>query len=170
MKRTKYLLPLLILLLIGCSIFDPHEPETMNSEQHAVISAVIDSMMSSDSVYVFDQSTPMINIRDIRLGLIQDTIFCDLTLLSNYRNTNRLISHLDADWLPGKVVLKEIDTTTFYSGNWRFSCPGISTSGKFAIVEFSHLSGSISGGGMVAMLKKQDGEWQIVWYEMIWIS
>jgi hypothetical protein len=100
----------------------------------------------------------------------RDTIFRDLTLLANYNKANNISSYFDQAYLSEKVVLKNWDSTSVYSGYKNFTCPGISANGKWAVVEMSSISGPISGGGMAYMLKKEDDEWRIVWSSMIWIS
>lgn len=174
MKRVvPFVLFLVFLLFIteSCSLFSSHEPELAGEEEHHVIQAVLDSLMSfADSVNVYDQTTIMINTNSIRTAMNRDLIVRDVSLLSNYNNANNMISYFDKDLFADNVILREIDTSAFYTGYWRFSCPGISINGKWAVVEFSSISAPLSGGGSAAMLKKEEDEWKIIWIKMLWIS
>lgn len=170
MKQILGFFLLAIFLLSGCALFESDEPQTMNNEEHLIIMALIDSLMKTDSVKIYDQTTPMINTGEIRLAMNHDSILRLPSLLSNYEAVNQKIYFFDREKLPAKVTLKSIDSDQMYASCWRFSCPGISSGGQSAIVEFSIMSAPLCGSGNVALLKKNDGFWKLVWYQMLWIS
>lgn len=170
MKRIFVFALFLIFLLSGCSLFESDEPQSMNNEEHLIITALIDSLMKADSISVYEQTTLMINTDDIRLAMNHDTILRPPSLLSNYETVNQKIYLFDPEKLPPNITLNPIDPDDMYASCWRFSCPGISSSGESALVEYSIMSAPLCGSGNVALLKKNDGVWRVVWFQMLWIS
>jgi len=160
------------LMLISCDIKPAESPELSN-EEHAVICAVLDSIIQREhpleTIDVYDLTTTSTNCPLLHIAFEQDSIGSD-SLLDNYDKSNRIRYALNMDKLPGYVMLKDALESEPYSGFTSFTRPGISNDGLLAVVEYSWVSAPLAGCGMVAMLKKENDEWQVVWIEMIWIS
>ena len=173
MKRT--IIPGLIvtILLLSCSIFGQGNLPQLSNEEHAIISVVLDSMMQNhtpETIDVYDKTSTGTSASVLHIAFEHDSIEVPPTLISNYASANRERYELDMDKLPDYVMLKDSDEAEPYSGYYAFTRPGISEDGMLAIVEYSFMSAPLAGCGMAALLEKKDGEWVIVWHEMMWIS
>jgi len=172
MKRSIILVVIAGLALISCDL-KPDEPPELSNEEHAIICAVLDSIIQqghpSGTIDVYDLTTTSTNCPSLSVAFEQDSIGSD-SLLNNYYNANRIRYALNMDKLPDYVMLKDTEEAEPYSGYTAFTRPGISNDGLLAIVEYSSVSTPLCGIGMTALLEKEDGEWHIVWVEMIWIS
>ncbi|RKY54534.1 MAG: hypothetical protein DRP93_05040 [Candidatus Neomarinimicrobiota bacterium] len=171
-RRTTLLCIIFLLFLVACDL-KPEGPPELSNEEHAIISAVLDSIMHQGhplgTIDVYDLTTTSTNCPSLHIAFEQDSIGSD-SLLNNYYNANRIRYALNMDKLPNYVMLKDTEEAEPYSGYTAFTRPGISNDGLLAIVEYSSMSAPLAGCGMAALLEKEDGEWQIVWVEMIWIS
>lgn len=173
MKRIHILIGLALLLLsMGCTIFRPNDPESLGVDEHAIISAVLDSILQQDpleNIDVYDLTSTAINAESLNI-LFERHGVDSTSLLNNYINANRIRYTLDIDDLPDFVVLKDALESDPYSGYIDFTRPGIRNDGLQAVVEYSSISAPLAGCGMAALLEKLDGVWQIVWIKMIWVS
>lgn len=160
------------LALISCDL-KPEGPPELSNEEHAVISAVLDSIIQQGhplgTIDVYDLTTTSTNCPSLHIAFERDSIGSD-SLLNNYYNANRIRYALNMDKLPDYVMLKDTEEAEPYSGYTAFTRPGISDDGLLAVVEYSSVSAPLCGIGMAALLEKEDGEWHIVWVEIIWIS
>ena len=172
MKRTIILVVIAGLALISCDLKPEGSPELSN-EEHAVISAVLDSIMQQEhspaTIDVYDLTTTSTNCPSLHIAFERDSIGSD-SLLDNYYNANRIRYALNMNKVPDYVMLKDTEEAEPYSGYTAFTRPGISNDGLWAIVEYSSVSTPLCGIGMAVLLEKENGEWQVVWVEMIWIS
>ena len=171
-RRTTLLCIIFLLFLVACDL-KPDEPPELSNEEHAIISAVLDSIMHQGhplgTIDVYDLTTTSTNCPSLHIAFEQDSIGSD-SLLNNYYNANRIRYALNMNKLPDYVMLKDTEEAEPYSGYTAFTRPGISNDGLLAVVEYSSMSAPLAGCGMAAMLEKEDGEWRVVWVEMIWIS
>lgn len=172
MKRSIILVVIAGLMLISC-IVKPEGPPELSNEEHAVICAVLDSIMQHEHplgiIDVYDLTTTSTNCPSLYIAFERDSIGSD-SLLDNYDKANRIRYALNMDKLPDYVMLKDALESEPYSGFTSFTRPGISDDGLLAIVEYSSMSAPLCGICMGAMLKKENEEWHVVWIEMIWIS
>ena len=172
MKRSIILVVIAGLALISC-VVKPEGPPELSNEEHAVIWAVLDSIMQHEhplgTIDVYDLTTTSTNCPSLYIAFERDSIGSD-SLLNNYNNANRVRYALNMDKLPDYVMLKDALESEPYSGFTGFTRPGISDDGLLAVVEYSSMSAPLAGCGMAALLEKRDDEWQVVWMDMIWIS
>ncbi|MCF7832394.1 MAG: hypothetical protein K9N05_02305 [Candidatus Marinimicrobia bacterium] len=171
MKRSLVFLLIIGLMMISC-VIKPNDPPELNNEEHAVISAVLDSLIHlhlSGTIDVYDQTSTSINSSSLSIIFQRDSIGSG-SLLDIYNEANRTGYSLNMDKLPNYVVLKDTEESEPYSGYTHFTRPGISDDGLMAVVEYSQVSAPLCGIGMAAYLEKQDDEWVIIWLVMIWIS
>ena len=172
MKRSIIFVVIAGLALISCDL-KPEGPPELSNEEHAVITAVLDSIMQnqhpSGTIDVYDLTTTSTNCPSLSILFERDNIDSE-TLLNNYYRANRIRYALNMDKLPGYVMLKDTEEAEPYSGYTAFTRPGISEDGLLAVVEYSSVSAPLAGCGMAAVLEKEDGEWIMIWHEMIWIS
>jgi hypothetical protein len=174
MKRINSLICIsLLLVVMGCTLFKPNEAERLGTEEHAIISAVLDSILQQqyplENIDVYDLTSTATNTASLTI-LFERNGVDSTSLLDNYIDANRIRYALDIDDLPDYVVLKDALESDPYSGYMDFSCPGISDDGLMAVVEYSSISAPLAGCGMAVLLEKLEGEWHIVWIEMIWVS
>ncbi len=171
-KRSIILVVITGLVLISC-IVKPEGPPELSNEEHAVIWAVLDSIMQREhplgTIDVYDLTTTSTNCSSLHILFEQNSIGSD-SLLDNYNDANRIRYALNMDKLPDYVMLKDALESEPYSGFTSFTRPGISNDGLLAVVEYSSMSAPLAGCGMAALLEKRDDEWQVVWMDMIWIS
>jgi len=171
-KRSIILVVIAGLMLISC-VVKPEEPPELSNEEHAVICAVLDSVMQREhplgTIDVFDLTTTSTNCPSLYIIFERDSIGSN-SLLNNYAEANRVRYALNMDKLPDYVMLKDTEEAEPYSGYTEFTRPGISDDGLLAIVEYSSISAPLAGCGKAALLEKRDGEWHVVWIKMIWIS
>ena len=161
-----------MVLFLSCDLFRPSEP-TLSNEEHDIISAVLDSMMQThtpSTIDVYDKTSTGTSASVLHIAFERDSLEVPSTLISNYSAANRERYELDRDKLPDYVMLKDTDEAEPYSGYYSFTRPGISAEGSMAVVEYSFMSAPLAGCGMAALLEKQDGEWVVIWHEMMWIS
>jgi len=171
MKRSLVLVLIIGLMMISC-VIKPNDTPELNNEEHAVISAVLDSLIHqhpSGTIDVYDQTSTSVNSSSLSIIFQQDSIGSG-SLLDIYNEANRTGYSLNMDKLPNYVVLKDTEESEPYTGYTHFTRPGISDDGLMAIVEYSEVSAPLCGIGMAAYLEKQDDEWVMVWLGMIWIS
>ncbi|RLC29164.1 MAG: hypothetical protein DRH32_07825 [Deltaproteobacteria bacterium] len=172
MKRSIILMVIAGLALIACDL-KPDGPPELSNEEHAVICAVLDSIMQQGhpwgTIDVYDLTTTSTNCPSLSILFERNSVDSE-TLLNNYDNANRIRYALNVDKLPDYVMLKDMEEAEPYSGYTAFTRPGISDDGLLAVVEYSSVSAPLAGCGMAALLEKEDGEWRIVWVKMIWIS
>ena len=171
MKRSLVLVLIIGLMMISC-VIKPNDPPELNNEEHAVISAVLDSLIHqhpSGTIDVYDQTSTSVNSSSLSIIFQQDSIGSG-SLLDIYNEANRTGYSLNMDKLPNYVFLNDTAATETYTGYTHFTRPGISDDGLMAIVEFSEISAPLCGIGMAVYLEKQDDEWVLVWLGMIWIS
>ena len=171
-RRTTLLCIIFLLFLVACDL-KPDEPPELSNEEHAVICAVLDSIIqqghSSGTIDVYDLTTTSTNCPSLHIAFEQDSIGSD-SLLDNYYDANRIRYGLIMDKLPDYVMLKDTEEAEPYSGYTAFTRPGISNDGLWALVEYSSVSAPLCGIGMAALLEKENEEWRVVWVKMIWIS
>jgi len=171
MKRSIILVVIAGLALLSCDL-KPEGPPELNNEEHAVISTVLDSIIQqhpSGTIDVFDLTGTSTNCPSLSILFQRNSVESE-TLLNNYDHANREQYALNMDKVPDYVMLKDTEEAEPYSGYTSFTRPGISDDGLTAIVEYSEISAPLCGIGMAAYLEKCDGEWCVVWLEMIWIS
>lgn len=172
MKRLFVLFVIVGLALLSCDL-NPDDPPQLSNEEHAVISAVLDSLRHSNdptgTLDVYDQTSISTSIYSLSIAFDRDSVG-SASLLNNYNTANSEIHTLDMDKLPDYVMLKDSDESDPYSGFIRFTRPGISDDGLYAVVEYSSISAPLAGSGMAAVLEKRDGEWVMIWLQMMWIS
>ena len=173
MKRIHVLIGILLLALaISCEFFKPNEPERLGPEEHAIICAVLDSLKQQhplENIDVYDLTSTAINTASLHI-LFERNGVDPISILDNYIEANHIRYALDMDDLPDFVVLKDALESDPYSGYTSFTRPGISNDGLMAVVEYSSMSAPLAGCGMAALLEKRDGNWQLVWIKMIWVS
>ncbi|MCD6446869.1 MAG: hypothetical protein J7L40_01750 [Candidatus Marinimicrobia bacterium] len=171
-RRTTLLCIIFLLFLVACDL-KPDEPPELSNEEHAIISAVLDSIMHQGhplgTIDVYDLTTTSTNCPSLHIAFEQDSIGSD-SLLNNYYNANRIRYALNMDKLPDYVMLKDMEEAEPYSGYTAFTRPGISDDGLLAVVEYSSMSAPLAGCGMAVLLEKENEEWRVVWVKMIWIS
>lgn len=172
MKLSKAFFSAILLLFLVSCIFKPNGPPELSNDEHAVISAVLDSIIHQyprETIDVYDQTTTLTELPSLTIAFEQDSVGSN-SLLSNYEDANQIRYALDMDKLPSYVMLKDTEEAEPFSGYTAFTRPGISNDGLMAVVEYSSMSAPLAGCGMAAVLEKQDGKWLVVWIEMIWIS
>lgn len=173
MKITrKIILPTLfclILVLASCNVFSPSGMRTMSRTEHAIISAIIDSMRNiGDTVKVYDISDSLIHTDKIRYKLEKDSISVDTALYGIFESINQNRRILDVDQLPENVILESSENPKRYSTTMCFSRPAISRDGNTAIIEYLWNTSPGIQVREATLLNKQDGEWQIVWYRVMY--
>jgi hypothetical protein len=172
MKRIIVSVVIMGLALISCDL-RPDDPPQLSNEEHAVISAVLDSLRRHDdptgTLDVYDQTSISTSIYSLSIAFDRDSVG-SASLLNNYNTANLEIHTLDMDKLPVYVMLKDSEESDPYSGYIRFTRPGISNDGLSAVVEYSSISAPLAGSGMAAVLEKQDGVWVLIWLQMMWVS
>ena len=172
MKRSIILVVIAGLMLISCDL-KPEGPPELSNEEHAVITAVLDSIMQNQyplgTIDVYDLTTTSTNCPSLSILFERNSVDSE-TLLNNYYRANRIRYALNMDKLPGYVMLKDTEEAEPYSGYTAFTRPGISDDGLLAVVEYSSMSAPLAGCGMAVLLEKENEEWRVVWHEMIWIS
>lgn len=173
MRLRKTLLSVILLLFLVACVVKPDEPPELSNEEHAVICAVLDSIMQHEhplgTIDVYDLTTISTNCPSLSILFERDGVDSE-TLLNNYYRANRIRYALNMNKLPDYVMLKDTEEAEPYSGYTAFTRPGISEDGLLAVVEYSSVSAPLAGCGMAALLEKENGEWRLVWVEMIWIS
>lgn len=170
MKRPYIILFSIIILFAGCNIFAPNEQQTMGREEHAIISAIIDSMMNTrDSVIVFSLSDSTINPEKIRYKIEKDSISIDTSLYAIFEKINEIRGALVEDCLPDNVILESVDSARNYSSTVSFSRPGISRDGRTAIIEYRWMTFPGTEVKQATLLQKQNGKWEIVWHRQMLI-
>ena len=173
MKRILLYVPIILLVLFSSfDLFGPSVP-TLNNEEHAILSAVLDSMMQNqvaETIDVYDQTSTGTSATVLHLSFEHDSIDVPPSLISNYSSANRERYELDMDKLPDYVMLKDTEESGPYTGYILFTRPGISDDGLMAVVEYSSVSAPLCGIGVAALLEKQDGDWVVIWHDMMWIS
>lgn len=172
MKRSIILVVIAGLALISCDL-KPEGPPELSNEEHAVICAVLDSVILHEhplgTIDVYDLTTTSTNCPSLSILFERNSVDSE-TLLNNYYNVNQIRYALNMDKLPGYVMLKDTEEAEPYSGYTAFTRPGISDDGLWAVVEYSSMSAPLAGCGMAVLLENENGEWRVVWVEMIWIS
>lgn len=172
MKQLMIIFLTLGLVLLSCDLH-PNDPPQLSNEEHAIISAVLDSLHRHDdqtgTLDVHDQTSITTNIYSLSIAFDRDSVG-SASLLNNYNTANQGSYSLDMDKLPDYVMLKDTEETDPYSGFLRFTRPGISDDGLSAVVEYGSRSAPLVGSGMAALLEKKNGEWVIIWHDVIWLS
>jgi len=159
------------LALISCDL-DPEGPPELSNEEHAVISTVLDSIIQQGplgTIDVFDLTSTATNCPSLSILFERYSVDSE-TLLNHYFNANKISYSLNMDKVPSFVMLKDTEEAEPYSGYTSFTRPGISENGLLAVVEYSSVSAPLAGIDMAVYLEKEDGEWRVVWIEMIWMS
>lgn len=172
MKRLLLFIPIVLFFLFCSCDLEPPGPEMLSNEEHAVLSAVIDSIkriQTTETLDVYDLTTNVTNCTSLHIAFLQDSVGSD-SLLDNYNSANDTRYALDMEKLPDYVMLKDTDESDPYSGYISFTRPGISNDCLTAIVEYSIISAPLCGSGMAALLEKHDGEWLLIWKKLMWIS
>ncbi len=170
MKKTLLALSCIVVLLLSCD-FHPDDTNNMTNEEHAIISAVLDSIRyqySPTNVDVYDLSSTNTNCSSLNIAFEIDSIETD-TLLNIYYDANRLQYYLNRDKLPDYITLKDRDESNPYTGYLSFTRPGISEDGLIAVVEYSCMGAPLAGAGYAVLLEKHSGQWQMIWHKMMWI-
>jgi hypothetical protein len=169
-KHKNILITLALLVLImGCSLFKPNEEKGLGSVEHAVISAVLDSIIHQyprETIDVYDQTTTAINSASLFIAFERDSINSD-SLLANYSDANQIHYALNIDKLPSYVMLKDTDESELFTGYTAFTRPGISDNGLMAVAEYSSVSAPLAGCGMAAVLEKHGETWRVIWIKTI---
>ena len=164
------LLIISVLFLMSCDIH-PDDPELLNNDEHAIISAVLDSLMQlsiPESINIYDQTSTLINCASLNIAFERDSIHAD-SLIKNYYDSNRIPYSLNIDKLPDYVVLKDTEESDPFSGYIAFSRPAICNNGLFALVEYHSMSAPFAGSGTAVVLEKQNHKWIIIWQDIMWI-
>ncbi|MEA2077548.1 MAG: hypothetical protein U9O95_05970, partial [Candidatus Marinimicrobia bacterium] len=93
MRLRKTLLSVILLLFMVACGLQPEGPPELSNEEHAVISAVLDSIIQqghpSGTIDVFDLTTTSTNCPSLYIAFERDSIDSD-SLLDNYHDANRI--------------------------------------------------------------------------------
>ena len=174
MKQRLLYVPFIVLILLSGCLRTVVYP-ALSEEEHAVISAVIDSVLNwgYPEEYVpevYNLTAKWFFSDVLRYALERDSISVDTSIYASYNIGNEKRWSLLSLYLPENVVLKSPSSEYPFTGYMDFSKPAFSDDGKYAIVEFGQTWAPLAGHGMGYLLENRDGDWVIIWSEGIWIS